>query len=64
LQDIEYLDKLRKITGTLEALPLYYTKALLDIEIDNVKSVITEFKKIVSDHYINTIMEKRRKNNE
>jgi superfamily II DNA or RNA helicase len=58
LLDIEYLDKLRKISSTLEALPLYYTKALLDIEIEDAKSVITEFKKIVSDHYINTIIEK------
>ena len=56
--DYKYLDKLRKATGMLEALPLYYIRALLDINIDDAKTVISDFKNIVSENYINAIIEK------
>jgi hypothetical protein len=42
----------------LEALPLYYTRALLNIDIRDVKTIITEFKNTVSESYINSIIEK------
>jgi superfamily II DNA or RNA helicase len=57
-QDIVYLDKLRKITGTLDSLPLYYTKQLLDVDIKKISTTITEFKNLVPEKYINVILEK------
>jgi superfamily II DNA or RNA helicase len=58
LQNIAYLDNLRKITATLDSLPLYYIKQLLDIDIDDVSNAISEFKNIVPENYITTILDK------
>jgi alanyl-tRNA synthetase len=61
LQNIAYLDNLRKITATLDSLPLYYIKQLLDIDIDDVSNAISEFKNIVPENYITTILDKDNK---
>jgi len=53
-----YLDRLRKVVGTLNSLPLYYIRQLLDVSIDNVDIVINEFKKIVPENYLDVILEK------
>ena len=59
--DISYLENLRRITSTLDSLPLYYTRQLLDIEIREAKTVVAEFRNIVPDNYIKTIIEKDEK---
>jgi hypothetical protein len=58
---VAYLDGLRKVSGELESLPLYYIRQLLDVDIKDAAATITEFKKWVSEGYINTILEKDEK---
>jgi hypothetical protein len=55
---IIYLDKLRKISTTLDSLPLFYVRRLLDVDIDNHNVAIIEFKNIVPEYYIDIIISK------
>jgi superfamily II DNA or RNA helicase len=59
--EISYLEKLRKVSGMLDSLPLYYTRQLLDVEIGDVNTILSEFKNLVPEEYLNTIIEKDEK---
>jgi hypothetical protein len=59
--EIAYLEKLRKVSGMLDSLPLYYTRRLLDVEIGDVNTILSEFKQLVPEEYLNTIIEKDEK---
>jgi superfamily II DNA or RNA helicase len=59
--DKRYLDNLRKTTGELNALPLYYIKRLLDVDIGDINKAMKEFRNIVIEEYIFTILEKDNK---
>jgi superfamily II DNA or RNA helicase len=56
-----YLDNLRKVAGSLNALPLFYIKQLLDIDIRNTEETMIEFKRIVTEEYLSAILEKDNK---
>ena len=56
--NLEYLENLRKTAGMLDALPLYYVRQLLDVKIENANVAILDFKSIVCEDYISTILEK------
>jgi len=57
-QDIAYLDKLQKITGKLDSLPFYYVRQLLDADVENASVAMLDFRSMVCEDYINTILEK------
>ena len=57
-KNIEYLDNLHRVSGLLQSLPLFYIKALLDVDIADAKAAVAEFKVIVNEEYIDTILEK------
>jgi superfamily II DNA/RNA helicase len=57
-EDAQYLDNLHKVSGLLQSLPLYYIKALLDVDIADAKAAVAEFKSLVNEDYIDTILEK------
>jgi hypothetical protein len=59
--DKKYLDTIRKVAGELNALPLYYTKQLLDVDIDDTANAVLEFKNIVAEEYLAAILEKDNK---
>jgi hypothetical protein len=56
-----YLENIRKVAGELNALPLYYIRRLLDIDIGDAAKAIAEFRKFVADDYLWTILEKDNK---
>jgi superfamily II DNA or RNA helicase len=56
--DKKYLDAIRKVAGELNALPLYYTKQLLDVNIGDATNAMIEFKNIVVEEYLAAILEK------
>jgi superfamily II DNA or RNA helicase len=60
-EDIKYLDDIRKVTGELNALPLYYIRQLLDVDIGDMADAMTEFKNIVTEEYLSAIIEKDNK---
>jgi superfamily II DNA or RNA helicase len=55
---IDYLENLRKTAVSLGALPLYYIKRLLDVDIKDVETAVAEFKNIVGRNYIDIIIKK------
>jgi superfamily II DNA or RNA helicase len=57
-KDIEYLTNLSNISVKLQSLPLFYIRALLDVDITDTKIVVAEFKSLVNEEYIDTILEK------
>jgi hypothetical protein len=56
--DKKYLDTIRKVAGELNALPLYYTKQLLNVDIGDTANAISDFKNIVVEEYLAAIIEK------
>ncbi|GHV05610.1 ATP-dependent helicase [Spirochaetia bacterium] len=54
----EYLGKLRRVINELDSLPAFYIKALLDIDIKEPEKSLVEYKQIVDDEYLNSIIEK------
>ena len=60
-RDIEYLTSLSTVAVKLESLPLFYIRALLDIDIADVKAALAECKSLVNEEYIDTILEKDNK---
>jgi superfamily II DNA/RNA helicase len=60
-KDIEYLDNLRKISFNLDSLPVFYIRSLLAVEINDLNLMLNEFKNIVSENYISTILNKESK---
>jgi hypothetical protein len=56
-----YLENIRKVAGELNALPLFYIRRLLDINVSDTNNVITEFKKLVENEYLEAILEKDNK---
>jgi superfamily II DNA or RNA helicase len=61
VDDKKYLDNIRKAAGELNALPLYYIRRLLDIDIGDAEKAITEFKNTVAEEYLSTIFAKDNK---
>jgi superfamily II DNA or RNA helicase len=57
-KNLEYLDKLHKVSGILQSLPLYYIKQLLAVNVADTESAIAEFKTLVREEYLDTILEK------
>jgi superfamily II DNA/RNA helicase len=57
-EDKKYLDAIRKVAGELNALPLYFTKQLLDVDIGDAANAMSEFKDIVAEEYLSAILEK------
>jgi superfamily II DNA or RNA helicase len=60
-KDIEYLANLSTVAVKLESLPLFYIRALLDVDIADANAAIAEFKYLVDEEYIDTILEKDNK---
>jgi superfamily II DNA or RNA helicase len=60
-EDKRYFENLRKVAGDLNALPLYYQKILLEIDIENTEKMIQEFKEAVAEEYLAEILEKDHK---
>ena len=61
VKDIEYLDNLHKVSGVLQSLPLYYIRALLDVDIADPKAAVGEFRSLANEEYIDAILEKDNK---
>jgi superfamily II DNA or RNA helicase len=61
LDDKKYLDDIRKVAGELNALPLYYIRQLLDVDIGDMADAMIEFKNIVTEEYVSAIIEKDNK---
>jgi hypothetical protein len=59
--DKKYLDNVRKAAGELNALPLYYIRQLLDVDIGDTGKAIVEFKYILAEDYLSAIIEKDNK---
>jgi superfamily II DNA or RNA helicase len=57
-EDKKYLDAIRKVAGELNALPLYFTKQLLDVGIGDIAHAMSDFKNIVAEEYLTAILEK------
>jgi hypothetical protein len=49
------------VVGELNALPLYYIRQLLDVNVGDTGKAMTEFKTIVAEEYLSTILEKDNK---
>jgi superfamily II DNA or RNA helicase len=60
-EDKKYLDDLRKVAGELNALPLYYIRQLLDVDMGDAGNAMQEFKKIVVEEYLSAILKKDNK---
>jgi superfamily II DNA or RNA helicase len=60
-KDIEYLANLSNVAVKLESLPLFYIRALLDVDIADAHAALAEFKSLVNEEYIYTILEKDNK---
>jgi hypothetical protein len=60
-KDIEYLTNLSNVAVKLESLPLFYIRALLDVDIADASTALDEFKSLVNEEYIYTILEKDNK---
>jgi superfamily II DNA or RNA helicase len=58
VEDMEYFSRLQNIAVKLRALPLFYIRMLLDVDIKDTKAAAAEFKALVNEEYINTILEK------
>ena len=58
---ILYLEKLRRISNILDSLPLFYIRELLDISTDDIDTTVKDFKNLVNENYIDTILDKERK---
>jgi superfamily II DNA or RNA helicase len=56
-----YLENIRKVAGELNALPIFYIRQLLDINVSDTGNAITEFKKLVENEYLEAILEKDNK---
>jgi hypothetical protein len=59
--DKKYLDNLRKAAGALNALPLYYIRQLLGVDIGDAGKAMAEFKYILAEEYLSAIIEKDNK---
>jgi superfamily II DNA or RNA helicase len=57
-EDRLYLDNLQKAAAELNALPLYFIRQLLDLDLGDTSKTITEFKTIVTQNYLATILGK------
>jgi hypothetical protein len=57
-ENLEYLNRLRTILNDLDSLPLYYIHSLLDISLSDSEFALNEFKNIVNEDYLDTILEK------
>jgi superfamily II DNA or RNA helicase len=60
-KNIEYLDNLHKVSGVLQSLPLYYIRALLDVDIAAPDAAVGEFRSLAGEEYIDAILEKDNK---
>jgi hypothetical protein len=58
LEDKKYLEDIRKVTGELNALPLYYIRQLLEVKIEDIDNALQEFKNIIAEEYLAAIIEK------
>jgi superfamily II DNA/RNA helicase len=59
--DKKYLDNIRKAAGELNALPLYYIRQLLNVDIGDTNNAMAEFKNILAEEYLSAIIEKDNK---
>jgi superfamily II DNA or RNA helicase len=57
-KDIEYLSNLQNVLAKLQSLPRYYIKVLLSVAVEDTPAAVAEFKSLVSEEYIDTILEK------
>jgi hypothetical protein len=58
LEDKKYLEDIRKVTGELNALPLYYIRQLLEVKIEDTGNALREFKAVIAEEYLAAIIEK------
>jgi hypothetical protein len=61
VNDIEYFTNLSNVAVKLESLPLFYIRTLLDVDIADASAALAEFKSLVNEEYIDTILEKDNK---
>jgi superfamily II DNA/RNA helicase len=56
--DKKYLENIRKVAGELNALPIYYIRQLLDVDVGDTDKAMADFRTIVAEEYLSAILDK------